>query len=59
MRKELESKSEELEVLSETIEQIRREDTVEENYDQFNDAKLRAAILEQEIDSLNRRLGAT
>ena len=59
MRKDLDAKKEEYEALVETIEQIRREDSVEENYDHFNDVKLRAAILEQEIDSLNRRLGAT
>ena len=59
MKRDLEQKRGEFDSLNEEIRRIRESDTNDVDYDEFNAMKLRAAILEQEIDSLNRRLGAT
>lgn len=59
MKRDLEQKRGEFDSLNEEIRRIRESDNDDVNYDEFNAKKLRAAILEQEIDSLNRRLGAT
>ena len=59
LRKDLEQKSGELHELNAALERIRKDGAVDANYDEFNSMKLRAAILEQEIDSIQRRMGAT
>ena len=59
LERDLEQKTDEFDSLNEEIRRIRESDNDDVNYDEFNAMKLRAAILEQEIDSLNRRLGAT
>ena len=57
LKRDLEQKSDELFELNSEIERIRKNDDIKVDYDSFNAMKLRAAILEQEIDSINTRLG--
>ena len=59
LERDLEQKTDEFDSLNEEIRRIRESDNDDVNYDEFNAMKLRAAILEQEIDSIHRRLGAT
>lgn len=59
LERDLEQKTDEFDSLNEEIQRIRESDNDDVNYDEFNAMKLRAAILEQEIDSIHRRLGAT
>lgn len=59
LERDLEQKTGEFDSLNEEIRRIRESDNDNVNYDEFNAMKLRAAILEQEIDSIHRRLGAT
>lgn len=59
LERDLEQKTDEFDSLNEEIQRIRESDNDNVNYDEFNAMKLRAAILEQEIDSIHRRLGAT
>ena len=59
LERDLEQKTGEFDSLNEEIRRIRESDNDDVNYDEFNAMKLRAAILEQEIDSIHRRLGAT
>lgn len=57
LRKDLEKKSEEFDSINDKIKEIRNTDSVDERFDELNDLKLKSAILEQEIDSIQRRLG--
>ena len=59
LERDLEQKTDEFDSLNEEIRRIRESDNDDVNYDEFNAMKLRAAILEQEINSIYRRLGAT
>ena len=63
LRKDLDEKTEELDSVNERIEMIREAlnedpnlDSME-NFDELSELELRAAILEQEIDSIKTRLG--
>lgn len=58
--KSLSDKENELEQLSERIDEIRRggEGSVKDHFDELNDLKLKQAIAEQDIESLKRRTGA-
>ena len=57
LRTDLESKFKEHNAISDQIQQMRDDGSADIDYDKFNDLKLQAAILEQEIESLQRRLG--
>ena len=59
LREDLKTKIQERDAIEERIRQIRDDDSISENYDEYNAAKLNAAILEQEIESINARLGAS
>ena len=59
LREDLKTKIRERDAIEERIRQIRDDDSISENYDEYNAAKLNAAILEQEIELINSRLGAS
>ena len=58
--KSLSDKENELEQLTERIDAIRNgcDGSIEANFDELNDLKLKQAIAEQDIESLKRRTGA-
>ena len=57
LRKDLDEKTDELDFVNAKIQEIRNTGYIDNNFDELNDLKLRAGILEQEIDSLKYRLG--
>ena len=59
LREDLRNKIQEHDAIEERLREIRDSDSISENYDEYNTAKLNAAILEQEIESINARLGAS
>ena len=59
LREDLRNKIQEHDAIEERLREIRDSDSISENYDEYNAAKLNAAILEQEIESINARLGAS
>ena len=57
LRKDLDEKTDELDSVNAKIQEIRNTGYIDNNFDELNDLKLRAGILEQEIESIKYRLG--